>query len=168
MSCPLFVPQKLTWGPTLRHFVPKGRLRCRNQYDILKTSHRQIGISGGKVLEDNRRIQQDNLLESVLEVLNILKKRRPDLNINIAQLTEVQALLSKDNLSSDDLARIDKMIGYLCHFKCLYDICLLEPLEGETEQECWQRWGQILDRMKSRANLLCSIKAKNRHKRLRE
>ena len=23
MSCTLFVPQKLTWGRTLRHFVPK-------------------------------------------------------------------------------------------------------------------------------------------------
>ena len=119
-------------------------------------------------MENNRLIQQNNLSESVLEVLSILKKRRPDLNINITQLTEVQVLLSKDNLSSDDLDRIDKMIGYLCHFKCLYDFCPLEPLEGETEQERWQRWGQILDKMKNRANLLCSIKAKNRHKRLRE
>jgi len=77
--------------------------------------------------------------------------------------------LSKDNLSNDDLDQIDKAIGYLCHFKCLYDFCPLKPLEGETEQERWQRWGQILDRMKNRGNLLCSsITAKNQHKRLRE
>jgi len=106
-------------------------------------------------LENNRLIQRDNLLESVLEVSNILKQRRPDLNTSIFQLAEIQTLLTKDNLLSDDLERIAKMIGYLCHFKCLYDFCPLELLEGETEQERWQRWGQILDRMRSRANLLC-------------
>ena len=108
-------------------------------------------------MENNRLIQQDSLLESVLEVSDILKQRRPDLNTStILQLAEVQALLTKDNLSTDDLERIDKMIGYLCHFKCLYDFCPLELLEGETEQERWQRWGQILDRMRNHANLLCS------------
>ena len=121
-------------------------------------------------MENNKRIQQDNLLESVLEVLNILKLRRPDLNTSmIPQLTAVQALLTKNNLSNDDLEQINKVIGYLCHFKCLYDFCPLEFLEGETDQARWQRWGQILDRMKNRAKLLCSsIKGKNKHKRLRE
>ena len=107
-------------------------------------------------MENYRLIQQNNLLESVLEVSNILKQRRPDLDISINQLAEVQALLNKDSLSSDDLEWIDKAIGYLCHFKCLYDFCPLELLEGETDQERWQRWGQILDRMKNRASLLCS------------
>ena len=124
---------------------------------------------GGKVLENYRLTQQDNLLESVLEVSNILKQRRPDLDISINQLAEVQALLNKDSLSSDDLEWIDKAIGYLCHFKCLYDFCPLELLEGETDQERWQRWGQILDRMKNRSSLLCSsIKGGNKHKRLHE
>ena len=107
-------------------------------------------------MENYRLIQQNSLLESVLEVSNILKQRRPDLDISINQLAEVQALLNKDSLSSDDLEWIDKAIGYLCHFKCLYDFCPLELLEGETDQERWQRWGQILDRMKNRASLLCS------------
>ena len=120
-------------------------------------------------MENYRLIQQNNLLESVLEVSNILKQRRPDLNISITQLAEIQALLNKDNLSSDDLEWIDKAIGYLCHFKSLYDFCPLDLLEGETDQERWQRWGQILDRMKNRASLLCSsIKGKNKHKRLHE
>lgn len=70
-------------------------------------------------MENNRLIQWDNLLESVLAVSDILKQRRPDLNTTISQLAEVQMLLTKDNLSNDDLERIDKMIGYLCHFKCL-------------------------------------------------
>jgi len=61
-------------------------------------------------LENNRLIQQDHLLESVLEVSNILKQRRPDLDTTISQLAEVQALLTKDHLSSDDLERIDNMI----------------------------------------------------------
>ena len=108
-------------------------------------------------MDNNRLTQQKDLLESVLEVLNILKLRRPDLNTStIPQLTAVQALLTKNNLSNDDLEQINKVIGYLCHFKCLYDFCPLEFLEGETDQERWQRWGQILDRMKHRANLLCS------------
>ena len=120
-------------------------------------------------MENYRLIQQNSLLESVLEVSNILKQRRPDLDISINQLAEVQALLNKDSLSSDDLEWIDKAIGYLCHFKCLYDFCPLELLEGETDQERWQRWGQILDRMKNRASLLCSsIKGRNKHKRLHE
>ena len=120
----------------------------------------------GNVLENNRLVQQDNLLESVLEVSNILKQHRPDLNTSmIPQLTTVQVLLTKDNLSNDDLEQIDKVIGYLCHFKCLYDFCPLELLNGETEQECWGRWYQILDRMKNRANLLCSSnKKRNKHK----
>ena len=105
---------------------------------------------------NNRLIQQDNLLESVSEVSNILKQRCPDMNVSITQLEAVQALLTKDSLSGDDVDWIDKAIGYLCHFKCLYDFCPLELLEGETEQERWQRWGQILDRMKNRASLLCS------------
>ena len=117
-------------------------------------------------MENYRLTQQNNLLESALEVSNILKQRRPDLDISINQLAEVRALLNKDILSSDDLEWIDKAIGYLCHFKCLYDFCPLELLEGETDQERWQRWGQILDRMKNRANLLCSS-IKNKHKRLR-
>ena len=120
-------------------------------------------------MENYRLIQQNSLLESVLEVSNILKQQRPDLDISINKLAEVQALLNKDSLSSDDLEWIDKAIGYLCHFKCLYDFCPLELLEGETDQERWQRWGQILDRMKNQASLLCSsIKGKNKHKRLHE
>ncbi len=117
-----------------------------------------------RVLKNNKHIQQENLLESVLEVSNILKQRRPDLNTStIPILTDVQTLLGKSSLSDDDLEWIDKAIGYLCHFKCLYDFCPLELLDGETDQERWQRWGQILDRMRNRAILLCSsIKKKNR------
>ena len=117
-------------------------------------------------MENNRLVQQDNLLESVLEVSSILKQRRPDLNTSmISQLTAVQALLTKDNLSNDDLEQIDKVIRYLCHFKCLYDFCPLELLDGETEQECWGRWYQILDRMRNRADLLCNgTKKKRKHK----
>lgn len=107
-------------------------------------------------MKNNKLIQQENLLKSVLEVSNILKRQRPDLNITIRQLAEVQATLTKDNLSNVDLEGIDKTIGYLCHFKCLYDLCPLEFLEEETDQERWQRWGQILDQMRSRANLLCN------------
>ena len=84
-------------------------------------------------MDNNRLTQQKDLLESVLEVLNILKLRRPDLNTStIPQLTAVQALLTKDNLSNDDLEQIDKVIRYLCHFKCLYDFCPLELLDRET------------------------------------
>mgnify|MGYP006870941330 FL=1 len=117
-------------------------------------------------MDNNRLTQQKDLLESVLEVLNILKLRRPDLNTStIPQLTAVQALLTKDNLSNDDLEQIDKVIRYLCHFKCLYDFCPLELLDGETEQECWGRWYQILDRMRNRADLLCNgTKKKRKHK----
>ncbi len=76
---------------------------------------------------------------------------------------DAQVLLSKGDLSDDDLEWIDNAIGYLCHFKCLYDFCPLEFLDGETDQERWQRWGQILDRMRNQAALLCSsIKRKNR------
>ncbi len=122
-------------------------------------------------MKNNKHIQQENLLESVLEVLNILKQRRPDLKTNtIPILIDAQALLTKDNLSDNDLEWIDKeIIGYLCHFKCLYDFCPLELSDGETEQERWQRWGQILDRMMNRAALLCSsIKRKNRQNQLHE
>jgi len=111
--------------------------------------------------ENDRLIRQKELLGSVLEVSGILTQRRPDLNASIIPLlTETQALLTKDDLSDDDLERIDKIIGYLCHFKCLYDFCPLELLEGETDQARWQRWGQILDRMRRRADLLCRPKRK--------
>ncbi len=120
-------------------------------------------------MENNQMIQQGSLLESVLEVSNILKQRRPDLNTStIPILTDVQTLLNKGSLSDDDLEWIDKAIGYLCHFKCLYDFCPLEPLDGETDQARWQRWGQILDQMRNRANLLCNrvkIRKKNRQNR---
>ena len=120
-------------------------------------------------MDNNRLTQQKDLLESVLEVLNILKLRRPDLNTStIPQLTAVQALLTKDNLSNDDLEQIDKVIRYLCHFKCLYDFCPLELLDGETEQECWGRWYQILDRMRNRADLLCNGTKKKRKHTLNE
>lgn len=112
---------------------------------------------------NSRLIQRDNLLESVSEVSNILKKRRPDMDVNITLLEEVEALLTKGNLTSGDLERIDKTIGYLCHFKCLYDFCPLELLEGETEQARWQRWGQIIDQMENRSHLLCSS-IKSKHK----
>ncbi len=115
-------------------------------------------------MNNNKYVQQENLLESVVTVSNILKQRRPDLNIStIPILMDAQVLLSKGDLSDDDLEWIDKAIGYLCHFKCLYDFCPLEFLDGETDQERWQRWGQILDRMRTQAALLCSsIKRKNR------
>ncbi len=120
-------------------------------------------------MESNQMIHQENLLESVLEVSNILKQRRPDLNTSIIPiLTGAQALLSKGSLSDDDLEWIDEAIGYLCHFKCLYDFCPLDLLDEETEQERWQRWGQILDQMRNRANLLCNrvkIRKKNRQNR---
>ncbi len=117
-------------------------------------------------MENNRIIQQGNLLESVLEVSNILKQRHPDLNTStIPILTDVQTLLSKSSLSDDDLEWIDKAIGYLCHFKCLYDFCPLELLDEETDQERWQRWGQILDQMRNRANLLCNSAKKRKKNR---
>lgn len=121
-------------------------------------------------MENDRFIQQHDLLASVLEVFEILKQRRPDLDTSIIpRLAEIQALLFKDNLLSDDLDWIYNEIGYLCHFKCLYDFCPLELLEGEKDQERWQRWGEILDRMKNRANLLCgNSRKKNRHKQLHE
>ncbi len=97
-------------------------------------------------MNNNKYVQQENLLESVVTVSNILKQRRPDLNTSaIPILLDAQVLLSKGDLSDDDLEWIDKAIGYLCHFKCLYDFCPLEFLDGETNQERWQRWGQILD-----------------------
>ncbi len=115
-------------------------------------------------MNNNKYAQQENLLESVVTVSNILKQRRPDLSTStIPILMDAQVLLSKGDLSDEDLERIDKAIGYLCHFKCLYDFCPLEFLDGETDQERWQRWGQILDRMRNQAALLCSgIKRKNR------
>ena len=120
---------------------------------------------------NNRLIQQNNLLDSVLKVSNILKQRRPDLNTSIIpMLDKCQALLTKDNLSSNDLKWLDDVIcGHLCHFKCLYDFCPLKPLDGESEQERWQRWGQILDQMKKQTSLICSsIKGKDYRKRLHE
>ncbi len=119
-------------------------------------------------MKRNQIIQQESLLESVLEVSNILKQRRPDLNTSITILTDAQTLLSKGSLSDDDLEWIDNAIGYLCHFKCLYDFCPLDLLDEETDQERWQRWGQILDQMRNRANLLCNsvkIRKKNRQNR---
>ncbi len=115
-------------------------------------------------MNNNKYVQQENLLESVVTVSNILKQRRPDLNAStIPILMDAQVLLSKGDLSDEDLERIDKAIGYLCHFKCLYDFCPLEFLDGETDQERWQRWGQILDRMRNQAALLCGgMKRKNR------
>ena len=115
---------------------------------------------------DNRKpIQQDDLLKSVLEVSDILKQQRPDLKMTISQLAEVQAVLLKSTLSTADLEWIDKTIRYLCHFKCLYDFCPLERLDWETEQECWQRWGNLLDRMRNHSNLLRSnIEDKNGRK----
>jgi len=94
-------------------------------------------------LESSRLVQQENLLESVLEVSNILKERRPDLNTStIPILTDAEALLTKGALSNEDLEWLEKAVGYLCHFKCLYDFCPLEPLDGETDQARWQRWGK--------------------------
>ena len=114
-------------------------------------------------MENSRLIQQDNLLESVSEILNILKQQCPDMSVNITLLEEVQVLLTKDNLSSDDSGWLHKTIGYLCHFKCLYDFCPLKLLDGETDQERWVRWGKILDQMRDQANLLCNrVKKKNR------
>lgn len=116
-------------------------------------------------MESNRLIQQHDLLESVLEVSDILKQRRPDLNTStILKLEKIQSLLGRDILSSDDLDWIHNEMGYLCHFKCLYDFCPLELLEKEKDQERWQRWGEILDRMQNRANLLCGNRKKNRNK----
>jgi len=118
-------------------------------------------------LKSGKPVQQEKLLESVIKVSNILKQQRPDLNTStIPILIDTQALLSKDNLSDYDLECIDKAIGYLCHFKCLYDFCPLELLDGETDQERWQRWGQILDRMRNRANLLCSGAKGKKHQNL--
>ncbi len=115
-------------------------------------------------MNHNKYVQQEKLLESVVTVSNILRQRRPDLNTStIPILMDAQALLSKGDLSDDDLEQIDQAIGYLCHSKCLYDFCPLEFLDGETDQERWQRWGQILDRMRNQAALLCGdMKRKNR------
>ncbi len=95
-------------------------------------------------------------MESVLEVTDILERRRPDLKTStIPMLTDARARLTQDELSEEDLEWLDQAIGYLCHFKCLYDFCPLERLDGESDQERWQRWGRILDRMRDRAALLC-------------
>lgn len=82
-------------------------------------------------MKNSRLIQQDNLLKSVMEVSNILKQqRRPDLDITILQLAEVQTVLN--------------------------DFCPLKLLEDEEDDKRLQRWKQILDRMSNQANLLCS------------
>lgn len=107
-------------------------------------------------MDNTRHLQQANLLESVLEVSNILKQRRPDLIVNLTILSKAEALLRKENLTDADFTWIDEeIVNYLCHFKCLYDFCPLEQLDGETDQARWQRWGQIVDRMRIRAILLC-------------
>ena len=95
-------------------------------------------------------------MESVLEVSAILKQKRPDLNTSLTILLKAETLLTKENLSDDDLIWIDEeIVQYLCHFKCLYDFCPLEQLNGETDQARWQRWGQIVDRMRIRAISIC-------------
>lgn len=69
-------------------------------------------------LKNDRLVQQNHLLQSVLEVSNILKQRRPDLCTSILPiLTDAQILLSKEHLSNDDLVWLDKAMGYLCYFK---------------------------------------------------
>ena len=105
----------------------------------------------------NIQMQQQELLESVLEILAILQEQRPDLQNNlIAILLNAERLLQKDSLSEADLMWIDKeIIHYLCHPKCLYDFCPLVQLAGETDQMRWQRWGRIVDQMLKRAALLC-------------
>lgn len=105
---------------------------------------------------DRQEVQRE-LLERVLEVSGILRERRPDLVGSIIRnLDETAARLWQGELSKEDVDWIDRMvIGYLCHFKCLYDFCPLERLEGETEQAQWQRWGAILDRMREQAMRLC-------------
>ena len=105
---------------------------------------------------DRQEVQRE-LLERVLEVSGILRERRPDLVGSIIRnLDETAARLRQGELSKEDVDWIDRMvIGYLCHFKCLYDFCPLERLEGETEQAQWQRWGAILDRMREQAMRLC-------------
>ena len=55
------------------------------------------------ILDNNRLTQQKDLLKTVLEVSSILKQQRRDLDIIIRQLAEVQTVLTKDDLSSDDL-----------------------------------------------------------------
>ena len=101
-------------------------------------------------------LAQRELLERVLEVSDILRERRPDLDSIIEILDQAEIRLCGDHLSEKDAAWIDKMVlQYLCHFKCLYDFCPLERLDGETEQERWQRWGEILDRMRAQAIQLC-------------
>lgn len=115
-------------------------------------------------MEKDKRIRKESLLESVIEVSDILKQRRPDLETSLLRtLSEAEAILRKDSLSDDDLAWLKKeILTYLCHFKCLYDFCPLERLDGETDQALWQRWGKIVDRMKERAILLCSDTKKKR------
>lgn len=54
-------------------------------------------------MDNNRLTQQKDLLKTVLEVSSILKQQRRDLDIIIRQLAEVQTVLAKDDLSSDDL-----------------------------------------------------------------
>lgn len=105
---------------------------------------------------DRQEVQRE-LLERVLEVSGILRERRPDLLDSIIwELDEAAVRLRKEQMSEEDVDWIDrKVIQYLCHFKCLYDFCPLERLEGETEQAQWQRWGAILDRMREQAMRLC-------------
>lgn len=116
-------------------------------------------------MEHNKRIRQENLLESVLEVTSILKQGRPDLSAVLAILFRAETLLKKESLTDDDLAWIDEnIVRYLCHVKCLYDLCPLERLNGETDRARWQRWGEIVDQIKNRAVLLCkSAKKRGKH-----
>ena len=116
-------------------------------------------------MEHNKRIRQENLLESVLEVTSILKQGRPDLSAVLAILFRAETLLKKESLTDDDLTWIDEnIVHYLCHFKCLYDFCPLERLNEESDQACWQRWGEIVDQMRNRAVLLCkSTKKQGKH-----
>ena len=61
-------------------------------------------------MDNNRLTQQKDLLKTVLEVSSILKQQRPDLDIIIRQLAEVQTVLTKDDLSSDKLKWIYEAI----------------------------------------------------------
>lgn len=75
-------------------------------------------------------------MDSVIEISDILKRRRSNLGKTaIRTLSEAETLLKKDSLSDDDLAWLEEnILTYLCHPKCLYDFCPLERLDGETDQ----------------------------------
>lgn len=62
-------------------------------------------------MEKDKRVRRESLLESVIEVSDILRERRPDLETSLLRtLSEVEAILRKNILSDDDLSWLKRDI----------------------------------------------------------